>query len=302
MKQTIIFFLTTFLILFGATILNAQTNLNGRYSFQSDKGNCSPSFSLTFENQNSVYYSYSFNGAGTIGGKWTLENEIIKVILSRGNENWTIKLKQKGDNLEIAETLPEKGLSDIPDFKTILPVGTVFKRIVDETTGPNLTPEDIGKRVLKLVKSVRTLKDISPKNIKRQTGVEVTFHDKNRNEYGFGGNLIGTSDWNYGFYAYPYPSKDNKTTDTLRFSFDYQLHEPLNPDTTVICKAFDFKTLSKELQQAGFSAPEMSFKSHGFVSGWTMKRGKVFLQISVKGGFDPNIDNCVTGINISFSR
>lgn len=297
--KSIIFLLA---IVVGSSQLIAQTNLNGRYSCKSDKGSDSPSFSLTFERQDAVYYSYFYQGAGTVGGKWTIENGIINVTLTRGGESWTIKLKQKGVDLEIAENLPEMGLSDIPDFKSVLPVGTVFKKIVEQPTGPNLTSEDIGKRVLKLLKSVRSLKDISPKNLKRQTGVEVTFHEKKRHEYGFGGNVIGASDWNYGFYAYPYPSKDNKTTDTLRFSFDYQLHEPLNPDSTVICKAFEFNALSKELQQAGFSVPEPQIMNHNRLSGWRSIRGKVSLIVSVIGGWEPNIENCVTGIQISINK
>lgn len=291
-----------FAIVIGSTQLFAQTNLNGRYSFRSVEGNDPSSFYLTFERQDAVYYSYFHEGAGTIGGKWTLENGIINVVLTRGDENWTIKLKQKGDDLELAEQLPEKGLSEIPDFKTVLLMGTIFKRMDDKPTGPVLKPEEIGKRVLKLVKSIRTLKDISAKNIKRQTGVSVTFDPKDRNSYGFGGDVIGAPDWIYGFSAYPYPSKDNKTTDTLRFSFNYQLHEPSNPDTTIVCKAIDFNSFSKELQKAGFSAPKPHIVNHGFQSGWTFERGKVSLWVSVKGGFEANVDNCVTGIIISFTK
>lgn len=288
------------LLLFGVSILNAQTNLNGRYSFKSDKGSDPPSFYLTFERQDSVYYSYFYEGGGTIGGKWTLEEGSIKVVLKRGDDNWTIKLKQKGDDLEISERLPETGLPDIPDFKTILPVGTVFKRIIEQLTGPALTPEVLGKKVLKLVKSIRTLNDISPNNLKRQTGINVSFNAEDRNRYGFGGNVTDASDWSYGFLAYSLNEKDR--TNRIRFDFNYQLHEPLKPDTTVVCKALEFNSVSEELQQAGFSAPNPSFSNHGYVGNWTMERGKVFLRISVEGGFYPKVNNCVMGIDISITK
>jgi hypothetical protein len=301
MKIKTSFLVLIFFLLFGVSALNAQTNLSGRYIYKANKSNNSASFSLTFEGQNSVYYSYFYNGSGTIGGKWTLEDRIIKIVLTRGESNWKFKLKQKGDNLEIAENLPEMSLPDVPDFKTILPIGTVFKKEVNQPTGPDLKPEEIGKRVLKLVKSIRTLEDISPKNIKNQTGVKVTFNRQEPNKYGFGGKVIGDSDWYYGVYAYPYPSENNQTTDTLWFSFDYQLHEPLNPDTAVICKAFDFISLSEELQQAGFSSPKPYFSKSNRISGWTFVRGNVSLLVGVIGGWEPNIDNCVKSIRISFS-
>lgn len=299
MKQILNFFAIIFLFLYGASVINAQANLNGRYVFKAGKETDSPSFSLKFERRENVYFSYFYEGAGTVSGKWTLENGIIKVVLSRGAD-WTLRLKQNGNDLKIVESLPQMTLPDVPDFRRILLNGTIFKKNTDHPTGPDLTPEEVGGKILKLVKSIKTVEDISPENIKRQTEISVVFHPDRRNEYGFGGNVIGGADWVYGIFAYPYPSKDNKTTDTLRFSFDYQLHEPLHPDTTIISKAFNFDSLSKELQDVGFSAPKPHFGQHNYISGWTFTRGKVEVLVGVKGGFEPNINNSVKSIQITF--
>lgn len=296
-----------FVGLVGAISINAQTNLNRKYRYEVKNGENSHEFLLTFERQDAVYYSYAYigKGYGTIGGKWTLENGIIKAVLTRGDENWTLKLKQKGDDLEIAETLPEKGLADIPDFKTILPAGTIFKKDVSKPTGPDLPAAEVGKRVIKLVKSIRTLKDFSPENIELQTGVKVSFYDEKRSKYGFGGKTAGAPDWTYGFSAYPHPlGKTNNVTGTLSFSFNYQLHEPDYPEMPKVFKDFNLVMLVKELQKVGFSAPTPNIGEHGRLLGWYFTREKVLVNVSAKGSSTksnrtPNKDNYIERIIVS---
>lgn len=274
MKRNILtkFLLTAVLGLLAGLMVNAQTNLNGRYSYEVKNGEDASDFDflLTFERQDAVYYSYAYKGYGTIGGKWTLENGLIKVTLTRGDANWTFKLKPQGDNLELTETLSKTGTDETPDFKTILLDGIVFKKEIGKPTGPDLTAQEASQKFLKLIKSVRTIKDFSPKNIERQTGVKVSFNEETRSEYGFGGNVIGAPDWAYGLIAYPYPSKDNKQTDTLRFSFDYQLHEPLRPDMTALCVTLD--SYDKALKEVGYS--QMSFFGPDGISGGIWFRRK----------------------------
>lgn len=286
------------LTVFSAVFVNGQNTLNGKYIYKVKNNEDSSSFFLTFERENAVYYSYFYEGAGTLGGTWTRENEIIKVVLTRGDANWTFKLKQKGADLEITEKLSKTGTDETPDFTTILPAGTVFEKDDSKPSGPDLTAADFSKRALKLIASVHSLKDISPENIERRTGIKVSFNEENRREYGFGGNVVAAPDWTYGLIAYPYPSKDNKQTDTLHFSFDYRLHEPAYPDLSPIC-SIDFDAFGKELQKAGFSTPTPVRGNHNVIIYWQSARDKTSLNISADGADKDSRRQCVKMVTVS---
>ena len=285
--------------LFCVILINAQTDLKGKYIFEAGKDESSSNFILTFEREDAIYFSYFYQGAGTIGGNRTLENGIIKAVLTRGDENWTLKLKRKGNDLEIAETLPEKGLTNIPDFRTILPVGTIFKKMKDAPRGKELTPGEAGKRVVKLIKSVKTAEDLSAANLKKQTGMKVFFNAKNQKEFGVGGKVTGAPDWFYNFSSRTSTTDGKEKIISLDFSFNYRLHEPLHPDMTTVCKAFNFDSLSKDLQANGFSAPEPRVGVHDRWNGWSFTRGKVSVLMIVVGGWQPNVDNCIQTVIIS---
>lgn len=72
-----------------------------------------------------------------------------------------------------------------------------------------ISAEEAGNRIIKLAKTVKSKKDISPKNIALQMQAKVEFNDQDRNTYEFAGN-IKDSTWVYWLTAYPYPSKNNK--------------------------------------------------------------------------------------------
>lgn len=290
---------TAVLGLFGIISADAQTGLNGKYIFEAGKEENLARFILTFERADAVYYSYFYQGAGTIGGKWQIENGVIKAVLSRGDENWTIKLKRNGDDLEIAETLPEKGLAEIPDFKNILPAGTIFKKMKDTPSGKELTPAETGKKVLKLIESVKTAADLSAVNLEKQVGMKVSFNEKNTKEFGVGGKITGAPDWFYNFSSATSTTDGKEKITSLNFSFDYQLHEPLHPDMTTVCKAFNFDSFSKYLQADGFSAPEPRIGVHNRQEGWIFNRNKISVLVAVTGGWQPNVDNCVKTVIIS---
>jgi hypothetical protein len=265
------------LTIFGAVSANAQTDLNGTYVYQGRQGESSFNLMLKFERKDAVYYSFEYKGGGTIGGNWTLENGIIMVVLKRGDANWTFRFKRNGTNLEVAENFPKMEMTELPELKEMIVVaGTIFKKDLSEPNAPTLSIEEIGKRVLKLTKSINDIKDLSPENIERQMQIKVSFNEKNSNEYGFGGNIEDAPDWLYNLFAYS--SENNQKTDTVRFSLDYQLREPINPDLSPVCTV-DFEAYRKELKDAGFSKSAPLYGVHSRLIGWSFARGKTSVSI-----------------------
>jgi len=277
-------------IFISAVSANAQTDLKGRYVYAGKEGENTYSFTLKFEGKDAVYYSYEDNGYGTLEGKWSIEKGIITVIIPKDDLTLMFKFRQEGVDLAVIEILPH----------SLVDAGAVFKKYVSKPSGPDLTAQDFGKRALKLIKSVRRLKDFSPGNIARQTNLKVFFNEENHREYGFGGNVVGAPDWTYGLSAYPYPSKDNKTTDTVRFSFDYQLHEPASPDSSAVC--VDFGAFSKELTKAGFAAPTPIRGELNRILYWQSARDKTSLNISTGGKNKDSKSLCVKMVTVSLTK
>jgi hypothetical protein len=52
-----------------------------------------------------------------------------------------------------------------------------------------ITAEDIGRRVLKLIDSIRNAQDLAPEHIENVMGVAVEYNDEDRNIYGVSGKL-----------------------------------------------------------------------------------------------------------------
>jgi hypothetical protein len=191
-------------------------------------------------------------------------------------------------------------MTELPEFDELrIAAGTVFKKNLSKPNAPTLSTEEIGKRVLKLTKSINDTKDISPENIERQMQIKVSFNKENSNEYGFGGNVEGAPDWVYSLYAYP--SENNQKTDTVRFSFDYQLREPMSPDLSPVCTV-NFDSYSKELIDAGFSKSFPVYGAHGRLSGWHFARGETLVNIGLNGGWKPYPRQCVTSLSITIAR
>ena len=284
----------------GAVSANAQTDLNGTYLYQGKQGETSFKLMLKFERKDAVYYSFEYMGGGTIGGNWTLENGIIKVVLKRGNSNWTFGFRRKGADLEAAEDFPQMEMTELPELKELMiAAGTVFKKDLSEPNAPTLSIEEINKRVLKLVKSINDLEDISPENIECQMQIKVSFNEENRNAYGFGGNIENAPDWSYNLFGYP--SANNQKTDTVRFSFDYQLREPASPDLSLVC-TIDFEAYRKELIDAGFSKSFPIYGVHSRLTGWHFSRGKTFVTVGLNGGWKPYPRQCVKSLSITVAR
>lgn len=299
-KSLVVFILM--LIVFCAVSVDAQNELNGTYVYHGKQGKGTYSLRFKFEREDAVYFSFEYKGAGTISGNWKLENDVINIFLTRGSRNWTLKFKRKGIDLEVAGTFPKTDLEDITQLKELnIPAGIVFKKNTSKPPGPNLTAGDFSRRVLKMVKSIYSLKDLSAENIKRRMQIKLYFDEKEPNRYAGGGSVIGAENWFYGVDVYPYPSKDNRTTDTIRFSFNYDLHEPVHPDLIPVC-AVEFDAFSAELKSAGFSAPEPVYGVHGIVSYWSSLRGKTSVYISADREKAGSTRQCVEMLTVSILK
>ncbi len=162
-----------------------------------------------------------------------------------------------------------------------------------------ISAEEASNRIIQLAKTVKSKKDISPQKIALQMQSKVEVNDQDRNTYGFAGN-IKDSTWVYWLTAYPYPSKNNKKTDTVRFEFKNQTDE--KADIKAVC-AVKPETYKKELESAGFKFSSYAYGIHFVETGWIFERGKVFVHIYVNRdmSIEPTKveDRCVRQVLIS---
>lgn len=157
----------------------------------------------------------------------------------------------------------------------------------EQTMTASLTAEDIGHRVLKLIDTIHSVDDISPKQIEKTMGIKVELNATDPNEYGFGGKL--TDDWSYGFGSLTDPTGAKPTR--LLLSFDDQTHN--RADMAPICK-LDYDGYSKFLTDAGFKKSPI-YADHGRLSFVNFTRGRVAVEIKPDG--DGN-HTCVSMLTI----
>jgi hypothetical protein len=265
---------------------NVPSEIQGTYFFKGKDGEKPFNFSFKFKSENAVFYSYEYKGAATIAGSWSVEKDVVTVNLPKDNAAMIFKFKTKGGDLEIVEK---------PQNVPMIIVGTVFKKYVNTPSAPTFSAKEISDKLLKFAKSIKTVKDVSPENIERQIGIKVQFNEENRTNYGFWGKITNSS-WNYGLIAYPYPSANNMTTDTVRFSFD---NETEHADIKTAC--VEIESVRKDLSKAGFSCIN-AYGSHSFLRGLIFSRDNLFIDVSVKGSFsdyESIKNNCVEMVIIS---
>ena len=155
-----------------------------------------------------------------------------------------------------------------------------------------INAEDIGKRVLRLIESIRNREDIAPANIEQITGMKVEFNPDNRNEYGFGGNL--TAAWAYNLVSLT--EATGASPSRLMFSFDDQTRS--HADMAPICD-LDFDDYAKALTAAGYRSNVVRGE-HERVSHWDFSRDAVSVQVFVRGENDAKADHaCVSKLIIN---
>lgn len=155
-----------------------------------------------------------------------------------------------------------------------------------------MTADEIGRRVLKLIDSLRSMQDLAPEHIEHETGIKVEFNADDPNVYGFGGQL--TDDWTYNLISTP--EKIGAKPSSLRFSFDDQTDDG-EADPAPIC-GLDFQDYSRTLTSAGFDSKPM----HGYrgIDAWYFSRGDIGVLAYTHGNADPEQGKaCVSKLIIS---
>lgn len=156
---------------------------------------------------------------------------------------------------------------------------------------PQMSAEEISKRMLDLIGKIKTAEDISAKNLEMATGLKVYFDTANSREYGTGAKI--TDIWFFNISVISSDKEDKPSR--LIFSFDDQTHS--DADMTAICQ-IDFDAYAKRLTESGFQS-EPYYGEHNRLIYWNFSRGKVRLQISIRGeSKEKAMHNCVSMIVI----
>lgn len=173
----------------------------------------------------------------------------------------------------------------------------------DNSNASTLKAEEISRRMIELIKSIKTDQDISPENIERMMKAKIIFDKENRQNYGFGGKIEGFRKWAYNLSVYSNPNDENKTSSALNFSFNYLNDDEKSErdDYAPVCKV-DFDAYGKALKDAGFSSAPY-YGEHGRLLWWNFARGAVSVQIIAYGENDqrPN-RQCVSMLTVSVSN
>lgn len=150
-----------------------------------------------------------------------------------------------------------------------------------------MTAEEIGKRVLDLINTIKDASDISPENIERATGLKINVNPENPNEYGAGGKITDTWFYNIGGSSNSKSGKSNRLT----FSFDDQTNN--YADMTPICN-MDFEAYSKRLNEIGFQSSPVRGE-HNRLSYWNFSRGEITVQVYIRGESNEKVNHdCVS--------
>ena len=156
---------------------------------------------------------------------------------------------------------------------------------------PRMTAEEISHRMLDLIANLKTADDISAKNLEIATGLKVYVDSKNPNEYAAGAKITDT--WSVRIMVTAGVKEGEPSN--LIFSFDDQTHS--SASMTPICQV-DFDAYSKRLTELGFQAKPY-YGEHNRLIYWYFTRGKVSLQISIRGENRDKVNHdCVSMIVI----
>ncbi|MFZ6638701.1 hypothetical protein ACO0LL_03120 [Undibacterium sp. TC4M20W] len=157
---------------------------------------------------------------------------------------------------------------------------------------PQMTAEEINKRMLDLIGKIKTAEDISAKNLEIATGLKVYFDPANSREYGTGAKITDTWFFNITVIS---GSKDGERS-RLLFSFDDQTHS--HADMTTICK-IDFEAYAKRLNELGFQQKPV-YGEHGRRVTWIFSRDEIVIHMDIRGESKEKPDHdCVSMITIS---
>jgi hypothetical protein len=183
------------------------------------------------------------------------------------------------------ENISPAAVSSSPSSANEQPMQTTHQN-ASTNTAP-MTAEDVGKRVLDLINTIKTTNDISRENIERATGLKLNVNPDNPNEYGTGGKITDTWFYNIGGRLDSKSGKSNRLT----FSFDDQTNN--HADMTPVC-GLDFNAYSKRLNEIGFQSSPVRGE-HNRLSYWNFSRGDISVQVYIRGESNEKVNHdCVS--------
>lgn len=154
-----------------------------------------------------------------------------------------------------------------------------------------MTAEEIGRRVIKLVQSLRSPDDISPESIERHTGLTMAFNPTDKNRYGAGGEV----DKNWHFSLVTVPDKSGTPPRRLTFTFDDRSADG-KADLGPVC-GLSFSDYRDALVSAGYKMQRIETGSNNDF--WRFTRGTVDVSLWMLRYADPDKGPaCVRSLDI----
>jgi hypothetical protein len=154
-----------------------------------------------------------------------------------------------------------------------------------------LSAQDISKRVLAMIESIRNVGDLSPEAIEKHTGLKVSINPDDRNDYGVTGKL--TDEWYYGLRSMS--AEPGKTPNRLIFQFNDQTHA--DADMSPVCVPFE--DYDQALTAAGFTAKRQRNRLNT-EDYWDFSRGDIGVSVYLRGKSGPkDTQTCVSMLIIN---
>ena len=138
--------------------------------------------------------------------------------------------------------------------------------------------QDLSKRVLAMIESIRNAGDLSPEAIERHTGLKVSINPDDSNDYGVTGKL--TDEWYYALRSMS--AEPGKAPNRLMFQFNDQTHA--GADMSPVCVPFE--DYHQALTAAGFTARRQRNRLNT-EDYWDFSRGDVGVSVYLRGKSSP---------------
>jgi hypothetical protein len=142
---------------------------------------------------------------------------------------------------------------------------------------PELTPEEIGRRLLRLIDSLKSFDELSDDRVRQM--MRLPFVDATDEHGGFFAITLPTPNWLYGFIYSVNPKYRELTSAKLYFSSENErINSSLTEDMESVC-GLDFNDYETALNGMGFKREHASYDELGRLGALQYVRGGVRVQI-----------------------
>lgn len=161
---------------------------------------------------------------------------------------------------------------------------------------PELPLNEIKQKVLKLIKGLKSQKDISPNKIEKIMGIKVVT-DKNDNNFGFSGKITDTS-WTYNLISLTsFSIKGANVSEFNRLQFFFAETSEENAELQNICNV-NYETYKQELTELGFVV-EPFYGEHGRLLAWRFTKKSIQIDIETR---KYEVNECVKSLLITVNK